>query len=194
MTGVAVMLRFSFSFREPHLDSFNLPLGFCLETMNYLKTKCARSPSHALWIAAHDPITASMNAGRTCRAYDPLDASSGISAMYEPDQRDQAYQRDQRDPGHNVRYLNDRELRSKAAYQLVMPMMRLRMMFQRRVFRLVVRLWGLLILPFQIAIATNFPPPTARLRDAALSLHRGGVGYYARSQFVHVDLGPIGRW
>ena len=114
--------------------------------------------------------------------------------MYEPDQRDQADQRDQRDPGHNVRYLNDRELRSKAAYQLVMPMMRLRMMFQRRVFRLVVRLWGLLILPFQIAIATNFPPPTARLRDAALSLHRGGVGYYARSQFVHVDLGPIGRW
>jgi uncharacterized protein YcbK (DUF882 family) len=36
--------------------------------------------------------------------------------------------------------------------------------------------------------------PTARLRDAALSLHRGGVGYYASSQFVHVDLGPIRRW
>lgn len=36
--------------------------------------------------------------------------------------------------------------------------------------------------------------PTARLRNAALSLQRGGVGYYARSQFVHVDLGPIRRW
>lgn len=35
---------------------------------------------------------------------------------------------------------------------------------------------------------------TARLRDAALSLHRGGVGYYPESQFVHVDLGPIRRW
>ena len=36
--------------------------------------------------------------------------------------------------------------------------------------------------------------PTARLRDAALGLHRGGVGYYPQSQFVHVDLGPIRRW
>jgi uncharacterized protein YcbK (DUF882 family) len=36
--------------------------------------------------------------------------------------------------------------------------------------------------------------PTARLRNAALSLHRGGVGYYPQSQFVHVDLGPIRRW
>jgi len=36
--------------------------------------------------------------------------------------------------------------------------------------------------------------PTARLRDAALSLHRGGVGYYPESQFVHVDLGPVRRW
>lgn len=35
---------------------------------------------------------------------------------------------------------------------------------------------------------------TARLRDVALSLHRGGVGYYPQSQFVHVDLGPIRRW
>lgn len=35
---------------------------------------------------------------------------------------------------------------------------------------------------------------TARLRDAALSLHRGGVGYYPQSQFVHVDLGPVRRW
>jgi hypothetical protein len=42
MIGVAVMLRFSFSFSEPHLDSFNLPLGFCLETMNYLKKNVPR--------------------------------------------------------------------------------------------------------------------------------------------------------
>lgn len=35
---------------------------------------------------------------------------------------------------------------------------------------------------------------TERLRDAALSLHRGGVGYYSQSQFVHVDLGPVRRW
>jgi len=36
--------------------------------------------------------------------------------------------------------------------------------------------------------------PTARLRDAALSLHRGGVGYYPQSGFVHVDLGRVRRW
>jgi uncharacterized protein YcbK (DUF882 family) len=32
------------------------------------------------------------------------------------------------------------------------------------------------------------------LRDAALRLHRGGVGYYARSGFVHVDVGRVRRW
>jgi uncharacterized protein YcbK (DUF882 family) len=36
--------------------------------------------------------------------------------------------------------------------------------------------------------------PTARLRDAALSLHAGGVGYYPVSQFVHVDVGPVREW
>jgi uncharacterized protein YcbK (DUF882 family) len=35
---------------------------------------------------------------------------------------------------------------------------------------------------------------TRRLRDAALSLQAGGVGYYPRSQFVHVDVGPVRRW
>jgi len=35
---------------------------------------------------------------------------------------------------------------------------------------------------------------TARLRDAALALQRGGVGYYPKSQFVHVDVGRIRRW
>lgn len=36
--------------------------------------------------------------------------------------------------------------------------------------------------------------PTTELRDAALDLHRGGVGYYAASDFVHVDVGRIRRW
>jgi uncharacterized protein YcbK (DUF882 family) len=35
---------------------------------------------------------------------------------------------------------------------------------------------------------------TAEVRDAALALHRGGVGYYAESNFVHVDVGPVRRW
>ena len=35
---------------------------------------------------------------------------------------------------------------------------------------------------------------TRYLRDAALSLEAGGVGYYPRSQFVHVDVGPVRRW
>jgi uncharacterized protein YcbK (DUF882 family) len=35
---------------------------------------------------------------------------------------------------------------------------------------------------------------TADLRDAALALHRGGVGYYPSSQFVHVDVGRVRRW
>jgi len=36
--------------------------------------------------------------------------------------------------------------------------------------------------------------PTSEVRDAALRLHRGGVGYYAGSDFVHVDVGPVRRW
>ena len=36
--------------------------------------------------------------------------------------------------------------------------------------------------------------PTAKIRDAALSLRLGGVGYYAQSDFVHVDVGPVRRW
>lgn len=35
---------------------------------------------------------------------------------------------------------------------------------------------------------------TTQLRDAALRLHEGGVGYYAREQFVHVDVGRVRRW
>ena len=36
--------------------------------------------------------------------------------------------------------------------------------------------------------------PLADLRDAALSLGMGGVGFYPREQFVHVDTGPVRRW
>ncbi|MGA2886992.1 MAG: YcbK family protein [Terracidiphilus sp.] len=36
--------------------------------------------------------------------------------------------------------------------------------------------------------------PTVKVRDAALSLQRGGVGYYAQSDFVHVDVGPVRHW
>jgi uncharacterized protein YcbK (DUF882 family) len=35
---------------------------------------------------------------------------------------------------------------------------------------------------------------TSALRDAALSLQRGGVGYYRDSNFVHVDVGRVRRW
>ena len=33
-----------------------------------------------------------------------------------------------------------------------------------------------------------------QVRDAALDVQCGGVGYYPRSGFVHVDCGPIRRW
>jgi len=35
---------------------------------------------------------------------------------------------------------------------------------------------------------------TAALRNAALALHAGGVGFYPVSQFVHVDVGPVRTW
>lgn len=35
---------------------------------------------------------------------------------------------------------------------------------------------------------------TIALRNAALALHAGGVGYYPVSQFVHVDVGPVRTW
>ena len=34
----------------------------------------------------------------------------------------------------------------------------------------------------------------ANLRDAALSLRAGGVGFYPREQFVHVDTGRVRHW
>lgn len=36
--------------------------------------------------------------------------------------------------------------------------------------------------------------PLAELRDAALSLKAGGVGYYPREQFVHIDTGRVRSW
>ena len=35
---------------------------------------------------------------------------------------------------------------------------------------------------------------TLKLRNVALSLNAGGVGYYPVSQFVHVDVGPVRQW
>ena len=36
--------------------------------------------------------------------------------------------------------------------------------------------------------------PTLTLRNAALALGAGGVGYYPVSEFVHVDVGPVREW
>ena len=36
--------------------------------------------------------------------------------------------------------------------------------------------------------------PLDDLRDAAISLGVGGVGFYARSQFVHLDTGRVRSW
>jgi uncharacterized protein YcbK (DUF882 family) len=33
-----------------------------------------------------------------------------------------------------------------------------------------------------------------KLRDTALKLARGGVGYYPQSAFIHVDVGRVRRW
>ncbi len=35
---------------------------------------------------------------------------------------------------------------------------------------------------------------TRRLRNAALAMRRGGVGYYQRSDFVHLDTGDVRTW
>lgn len=36
--------------------------------------------------------------------------------------------------------------------------------------------------------------PLAELRDAAVALGQGGVGYYRSSQFVHIDTGVVRAW
>ena len=35
---------------------------------------------------------------------------------------------------------------------------------------------------------------TTALRDAALAMKSGGVGYYADSNFVHIDTGKTRSW
>jgi uncharacterized protein YcbK (DUF882 family) len=35
---------------------------------------------------------------------------------------------------------------------------------------------------------------TSKLRDVALGLKRGGVGYYPDADFIHVDVGRVRRW
>ena len=35
---------------------------------------------------------------------------------------------------------------------------------------------------------------TEGIRDIALSLSKGGVGYYPESDFIHLDTGPIRAW
>jgi uncharacterized protein YcbK (DUF882 family) len=36
--------------------------------------------------------------------------------------------------------------------------------------------------------------PLKKFRDAALALRRGGVGFYAQSNFIHVDVGRVRQW
>ncbi len=36
--------------------------------------------------------------------------------------------------------------------------------------------------------------PTSMLRDLAMNLHNGGVGYYPKSDFIHIDTGPKRNW
>lgn len=45
------------------------------------------------------------------------------------------------------------------------------------------------------AVDIRFPDTSARrVRDSAISLSRGGVGFYPSSHFVHVDTGSVRRW
>ena len=49
----------------------------------------------------------------------------------------------------------------------------------------------------QVGMAIDIRVPGRRLRDlrrAAFVLKAGGVGYYPRSRFVHVDTGRVRYW
>ena len=35
---------------------------------------------------------------------------------------------------------------------------------------------------------------TVKLRDTAIGMQRGGVGFYPKSDFVHIDTGPVRTW
>jgi uncharacterized protein YcbK (DUF882 family) len=46
-------------------------------------------------------------------------------------------------------------------------------------------------------MAIDLRLPDRRLKDlrtAALALAAGGVGYYPKSDFIHVDTGPVRTW
>jgi uncharacterized protein YcbK (DUF882 family) len=46
-----------------------------------------------------------------------------------------------------------------------------------------------------MAIVIRLPDRDLRqLRKAALAMRRGGVGYYPKPGFVHVDVGPVRTW
>jgi uncharacterized protein YcbK (DUF882 family) len=48
---------------------------------------------------------------------------------------------------------------------------------------------------FGKAIDMNLPTASLwRVRQTALGLERGGVGYYPRSEFVHLDTGAVRTW
>ena len=36
--------------------------------------------------------------------------------------------------------------------------------------------------------------PTKQVRNVAIHLQNGGVGYYRKSNFIHIDSGPIRAW
>lgn len=45
------------------------------------------------------------------------------------------------------------------------------------------------------AVDINIPTvPTKTVREAAISLQSGGVGYYRKSGFVHIDTGAVRYW
>jgi uncharacterized protein YcbK (DUF882 family) len=45
------------------------------------------------------------------------------------------------------------------------------------------------------AMDIRFPGvPVFRMQQAARSLDMGGVGFYPRSGFVHIDTGPVRTW
>lgn len=44
-----------------------------------------------------------------------------------------------------------------------------------------------------VDISTHQAPISA-LRDAGLAVRRGGVGYYPKSRFIHLDSGPVRSW
>jgi uncharacterized protein YcbK (DUF882 family) len=35
---------------------------------------------------------------------------------------------------------------------------------------------------------------SVKVRNAALALHAGGVGYYQKPDFIHVDTGRVRHW